>query len=228
MNKTKNKLGNVFIIAGCICIIFALGIIIFNRLQNSTYEDNATEVLNELEKQLPYEEILKGEVKTDTTSSIENFYDNVEVIGGDEEYNYVYEDDSYKETYVEAGGVKYIGIINIPSLDITLPVTDDWNLDLMKSSTCRYSGSIVTSDLIICGHNMAAFFSPIKGMEVDDVIIFIDASGNKFTYNVVSIDTVGGYDIEGMKAGSDDWDITLFTCTYGGKNRVAVRALLKE
>jgi sortase A len=226
MDKNKNKLGNIFIIAGCICIIFALGIIIFNKLQNSSYKKNTEEVLSELEKQLPFEEILRGEA--DTTASVNDIYDNIEVIGGDEEYNYVYEDNRYKETYVEAGGVKYIGIINIPSLDITLPVTDDWNLDLMKSSTCRYSGSIATSDLIICGHNMAAFFSPIKGMEVDDVIIFIDASGNKFTYNVVSIDTVGGYDIEGMKAGSDDWDITLFTCTYGGKNRVAVRALLKE
>jgi sortase A len=226
MDKIKNKLGNIFIIAGCICIIFALGIIIFNRLQNSNYKKNTEEVLSELEKQLPFEKILSGEA--DTTASVDDIYNNIEVIGGDEEYNYVYKDNRYKETYVEAGGVKYIGIINIPSLDITLPVTDDWNLDLMKSSTCRYSGSIATSDLIICGHNMAAFFSPIKEMEVDDVIIFIDASGNKFTYNVVSIDTVGGYDIEGMKAGSDDWDITLFTCTYGGKNRVAVRALLKE
>ena len=38
---------------------------------------------------------------------------------------------------------------------------------------------------------------------------------------VDTIETVGGTDIEKMESG--DWDLTLFTCTTGGKARAAVR-----
>ena len=38
---------------------------------------------------------------------------------------------------------------------------------------------------------------------------------------LVLTDTLGKYDVEKMTSG--DWDLTLFTCTYGGKSRVTVR-----
>ena len=52
-------------------------------------------------------------------------------------------------------------------------------------------------------------------------MIFTDADGNVFSYEVDTIETVGGTDIEKMESG--DWDLTLFTCTTGGKARAAVR-----
>ena len=54
-----------------------------------------------------------------------------------------------------------------------------------------------------------------------DFVVFTDADGNIFSYEVAEIETVGGYDIEKMEAG--DWDLTLFTCTNKGKARAAVR-----
>ena len=40
-------------------------------------------------------------------------------------------------------------------------------------------------------------------------------------YSVVAIDVLGPMDVEEMTAG--EYDLTLFTCTYGGKSRVTIR-----
>ena len=61
----------------------------------------------------------------------------------------------------------------------------------------------------------------IKRLNPGDSVVFTDADGNVFSYEVAEIETVGGYDIEKMEAG--DWDLTLFTCTNKGKARAAVR-----
>ena len=42
-------------------------------------------------------------------------------------------------------------------------------------------------------------------------------------YTVAELETLGKYDVEEMTSG--DWDLTLFTCTYGGQSRVTVRCL---
>ena len=41
------------------------------------------------------------------------------------------------------------------------------------------------------------------------------------TFQMVERETLNPMDAEGMEAG--DWDLTLFTCTYGGRKRVTVR-----
>ena len=51
--------------------------------------------------------------------------------------------------------------------------------------------------------------------------MFTDVEGNEFQYTVAKTEVLDGTDIEGMKAG--DWDLTLFTCTIGGRQRVTVR-----
>ena len=52
-------------------------------------------------------------------------------------------------------------------------------------------------------------------------MIFTDAAGNIFSYSVKETEVLAPTDIEGMVSG--DWDLTMFTCTIGGKSRVTVR-----
>ena len=54
-----------------------------------------------------------------------------------------------------------------------------------------------------------------------DSVIFKDAAGNVFSYAVKETEVLAPTDIEGMVSG--DWDLTMFTCTIGGKSRVTVR-----
>jgi sortase A len=45
--------------------------------------------------------------------------------------------------------------------------------------------------------------------------------GNVFVYEAAVVETLGPTDVEEMHSG--DWDLTLFTCTVGGRSRVTVR-----
>ena len=49
----------------------------------------------------------------------------------------------------------------------------------------------------------------------------IDCDGNIFRYVVAAHEQLERTDVQKMLA--DSWDLTLFTCTYGGANRVTVR-----
>lgn len=70
-------------------------------------------------------------------------------------------------------GFQYIGILEIPSLGIRLPVMDTWDYDRLRISPCLYSGSYYTDDMVICGHNYQRHFSPIKGVDIDADVYFI-------------------------------------------------------
>ena len=122
---------------------------------------------------------------------------------------------------VEVNGQECVGMIEIPALGLKLPVISEWSDAKLKKAPCRYSGSAYLKNMIIAGHNFRTHFSGIKRLNPGDSVVFKDADGNVFSYEVAEIETVGGYDIEKMEAG--DWDLTLFTCTNKGKARAAVR-----
>ena len=122
---------------------------------------------------------------------------------------------------VEVNGQECVGMIEIPALGLKLPIISEWSDAKLKKAPCRYSGSAYLKNMIIAGHNYRTHFSGIKRLNPGDSVVFTDADGNVFSYDVAEIETVGGYDIEKMEAG--DWDLTLFTCTNKGKARAAVR-----
>lgn len=122
---------------------------------------------------------------------------------------------------VEVNGQECVGMIEIPALGLKLPVISECSDAKLKKAPCRYSGSAYLKNMIIAGHNYRTHFSGIKRLNPGDSVVFTDADGNVFSYEVAEIETVGGYDIEKMEAG--DWDLTLFTCTNKGKARAAVR-----
>ena len=122
---------------------------------------------------------------------------------------------------VEVNGQECVGMIESPALGLKLPVISEWSDAKLKKAPCRYSGSAYLKNMIIAGHNYRTHFSGIKRLNPGDSVVFTDADGNVFSYEVTEIETVGGYDIEKMEDG--DWDLTLFTCTNKGKARAAVR-----
>ena len=124
-------------------------------------------------------------------------------------------------------GYTYIGYLSIPEIDLDLPVQATWSMDLLEKSPARYSGSLAESNLIILGHNYRRHFTPLKRVSVGARVVFTDVNGVIYNYVVAEITTVGGHDEETMRSGSDNWDLTLFTCTYGGKNRLTLRCVLE-
>lgn len=122
---------------------------------------------------------------------------------------------------VEIDGNRYIGLIEIPSLDLILPVISTCDQGKLKIAPCRYSGTAYKSGFVIAGHNYRAHFLRIRNLTAGDVVEFIDIDGNRFEYTVAKSEILDPYAVEEMTA--PDWDLTLFTCTYGGGERYTVR-----
>ena len=124
----------------------------------------------------------------------------------------------------EVDGNRYIGVLEIPSLDLELPIISQWSDARLKIAPCRYLGSAYLNDLIIAGHNYKKHFGGLHNLTEGDEVIFTDMADNRFAYTVSLVEQLPGTAIEEMEAG--DWDLTLFTCTIGGKARVTVRCVL--
>ena len=126
----------------------------------------------------------------------------------------------------EVDGCKYIGRIDIPAVDISLPVMDSWSYENLKIAPCRYKGSAYLDNMILAAHNYKKHFGPIRRLVPGDEVIFTDVDGNIFNYSVVELEQLDGADVKEMAAG--EWDLTLFTCTLGGQYRVTVRCIRNE
>ena len=118
--------------------------------------------------------------------------------------------------------VAYIGILEIPDLNLSLPVASNWSDPLLKNTPCRYAGSAYTDNLVIAAHNYARHFGNLKNLHLDSEIYFTDISGNIFRYAVSEFETLPPTAIEAMQ--SNTHGLTLFTCTIGGHDRITLRA----
>ena len=124
-------------------------------------------------------------------------------------------------TEAEIDGYSYIGCLSIPALELELPVMAEWDYARLKIAPCRYAGSTKTGDLVICAHNYARHFGTLSNLEAGDKVYFLDMDGILSSYEVVEVDILPPTALEEMTGGA--YDLTLFTCTYGGQSRVTVR-----
>ena len=128
---------------------------------------------------------------------------------------------------VEVDGHAYVGFVDIPAINRTLPVMDTWSYPNLKIAPNRFVGTAYAHDMIICAHNYDRHFGQIKTLEEGDEVTFTDVYGDKFIYEVSEVTILQPTDVDEMKD-PDDWDLTLFTCTIGGATRVTVRCVIKE
>lgn len=116
---------------------------------------------------------------------------------------------------------EYIGMIELPTLDRTLPVMKDWSYPKLRIAPCRYWGSAEKGDFVIFAHNYSRHFGSIKDLAIGDPVRFVSVDGRIYSYSVEKIETLEKRDVDKML--NSGYDLTLFTCTYGGKRRVTVR-----
>lgn len=204
----RNAKGRFLIAAGTVLLLAALSLVLWNCYRERRSENSMNTVLSELKK-----EISEG-------SPVGS--DNLNESGDDKTGGL-----SAAKDYIEIDGKLYIGIISIPSIEVELPVMEEWSYDNLDISPCRYSGSLAAGDLVIAAHNYTNFFSRLDELNSSDEVIFTTASGVEHKFQVIQTDIVNGTDIDTMLSGSDDWDLTLFTCTWSGWSRVAVRTAAK-
>ena len=200
----KSLQSKIFTLLGVICIICAVGITAFNIYDAEMAEKNAGSVSSQLKTEIPT-----------TSPSVSYTSENEPVLPA-----YVLNPDM--EMPVKSiNGRDYIGLLEIPAFGLSLPVLSELTYAGLRVSPARYKGSAYSDDLIIGAHNYTSHFSNLRNLTQGDEIIFTDIDGNVFRYTVSSTETLLPTSIEEMVSG--DWELTLFTCTFGGSYRITVR-----
>ena len=199
MAKTKYK---VMLGAGLLLIAAALALAAYNVIDAQRAARSAAQALEALSQ-------------TTAVSAAEP-----EQVSADDAPAYLADPEMPMPT-VSFDGNDYIGRVDVPSLGLSLPVISEWSYPRLKIAPCCYTGSAYLDNLIIAAHNYSSHFGNLNRLNTGDTVTFTDVDGNQFTYAVSLIEDLPGTDIEEMQSG--EWDLTLFTCTLGGRSRVTVR-----
>jgi sortase A len=205
------KVGLCCMVLGAILVAAALILFLWNQREASQADQSSQQALEQVKEVITETEIQSSDDSDGALQPIDaNDFQPV--------------DPTMSE--VEINGRLYIGYLSIPALDLELPVQSQWDYPSLKVSPCRYYGSTKTDDLVIAAHNYARHFGGLTQLSPGDLVYFTDMDGLVNRYEVVEVDILNPTDIEEMTAG--EYDLTLFTCTYGGKSRVTVRCLRVE
>lgn len=122
---------------------------------------------------------------------------------------------------VKVDGYDCIGILSIPVLELKLPVLADWSYSKLTKAPCHYYGTYYETDFVIAAHNYDSHFGRLPQLQPGDIVIFTDVSGEYHFYEVVLLETLPPQATQEMIASG--FDLSLYTCTPGGGNRVTVR-----
>ena len=121
----------------------------------------------------------------------------------------------------EAEDIRLAGVYGLgASDDVTLGVFDTATKVYNKE---RYAGTAYASGFVLAGHNYSRHFGRLDRLCAGDAVTFTDVEGNAFPYRVAEVQILRPTDTEAML--SPEWDLTLFTCTPGGRTRLAVRCV---
>lgn len=201
----KNAKGNLLIILGILLLAAAAGLTGYNLWDAKRAQEAADEITGQL--------ITEIETKVEDGKTAAPYVDPntpmpVEVIDGYE----------------------YIGVLEIPSEGLSLPVMKEWDYTRLKISPCRFTGSYYSDDLVICAHNYMRHLGPLLQIGIGEEIYFTNVEGLTIRYVVTNRETVEPTAVEQMIENTSnsetsrlDWDLTLFTCNLGGQTRCAVR-----
>ncbi len=203
----RGKLGITLMCLGTVLLAAALSLFLYNSGEAKKAQASAQALLPQIREKI-------GELGSEPGGEIRPVVlpgTPAELIG----------QDALEMTEVEIDGYWYIGYLAVPELELELPVMSDWSYEQLRIAPCRYRGSVLTEDLVLMAHNYPSHFGKVKSVPVGTRMTFTDMDGRVTEYEVLAIEVLAPTAVEDVTAG--EFDLTLFTCTYDGKNRVTIR-----
>lgn len=194
---------------GLVCLMGAIGLSVHNNAEDSSAEEESASIVETLKK---------GSIEYNASQ----MYGEVEAIP-----DYQLNPEMEMPT-VKVNNEKYIGIVEVPELKVSLPINSTWSYNKLKSSPCLYSGSIYTNDAIIMAHNYRSHFKPLWRAKTGMTVLIRDMDGNLFDYTVSSIKNLFPEDVLELQSLAQEYDLVLFTCTYGANERIVLGCNLSE
>lgn len=197
----RNKAGIVFIALGAVLILSALLLLLYNRHEAALAGKEAEILLSDVEAAIGGQTSSGGPTDpTEETGTEPTLPPELPV--------------------VHLNGYDYVGYVEIPALELKLPVMATWDYDLLQVAPCRQFGSSRTDDLVIAAHNYVTHFGYLKKLIPGDTVVFTDMDGIVNTYAVEKTETLDPTSVDAVK--NSGCDLVLYTCTIGGKTRVCV------
>ena len=187
------------IILGILCLLTAIGCVGYNRLESDNGEKDAQSLLEQL--QAGMDEAEGSETELPTENGLVPVVPQMQT--------------------VPLGNYESIGILSIPVLEVELPVLTDWSYEKLRKAPCHYYGSYYESDFVIAAHNYSSHFGRLNKLQQGDLVLFTDVTGAVHCYEVVLLETLMPTATEEMI--TSGFDLSLYTCTPGGRSRVTVR-----
>lgn len=212
-DKKKNRIGNILKGAGLILVTAAVLLLVYNLWDGHRARESEEAILAEyLQENKKASESPDASDKEDE-QNIPDYLLNPDM-------------DMPEYTLKSLGDVACIGILEIPALDLELPVISSWSYSSLRLSPCRYSGSAYKGNLVIAAHNYQSHFGGLRTLPEGSEVFFTDAVGNRFSYYVAVTEALTPWSVDDMTSG--EWPLTLFTCTLDSQNRVTVRCEYSE
>lgn len=206
----KSKVGVVCIVLGALLLVSAALLALYNMRQDAEARDAAAAVMSQMVEQLQENTAKEPTIPDDQVVPGLELQIPVDLLT----------DADKKMTEVKIDGYDYIGYLSIPVLELELPIMSSWSYRQLKISPCRYNGTLRGEDLVLMAHNYTHHFGTISQLNVGDTLSFTDMDGTVTHYRVAAMDILEPTAVDVVTSG--EFDLTLFTCTYGGKSRVTV------
>ena len=206
----RKGIGICCIILGICCLIASVGLIAYNYWEEEHAQNSSQTILQDVR-----ETIL---INTREESLSE---EGISEDGDRDESVEIPVDVPLEMLTTQVYGYECIGILSVPVLELELPVLTDWSYAKLKIAPCHYFGSYYEKDFVIAAHNYPSHFGRLSELQPKDLILFTDISGTVYCYEVVLSETLPANATEAMI--TSGFDLSLYTCTPGGANRVTVR-----
>lgn len=206
----RRKAGNFCIILGTALLLGALSLFLYNRQEAESARKASGEHLAQLVR------VLSEASSGMTGEEAETDWLQQQVLRPED----LLTEEDLKMTETVIDGYAYIGYLSMPTVGLELPILSDWDYTRLNIAPCRYYGTLKGNDLVLMAHNYAFHFGPISRLQEGDEVVFVDMDGIVTRYTVAASDVLPPFSHSEITAGK--YDLTLFTCTYGGQSRVTV------
>ncbi len=217
----NRKAGFAFVGMGAVLLIAALFLFLYNEGNNARKEEENRDIYEELSRIIEQKKEERA-AEIDTEIQEETEFVPLEILTTEEERSAEPEETPTTSmmTLATVDGYDYIGILELPALELAVPILSDWDEKKLDIAPCRHFGSAKTDDLVIAGHNYRRHFLNLSKLDIGDEVRFIDMDGTLIDYTVAEKQTLKATDVDMVL--ESEYDLILYTCTYSGTERTAV------
>lgn len=232
MKKKRMHAGTICIAIGIAFLIMALLLFALNDAEDEKAAEVSEQTITLIKEQMQKNSLEKASRKAGGKASQESKDKETGAGSGirgngagsgsgasGSEADFMEENDLADHT-ISIDGKRYLGVLFMPELGLEVPISEEMSEETLKLVPCKYYGSI-EEGIVIAGHNYKSGFGKLSKARHGDKVILIGSDGVEHDYEVAEIEILEPDEIDAMI--HTDFPLSLYTCTFGGKQRVTVR-----